>query len=138
MYFDPTDLSTFSFYSPSDPRVAYLTDLGLTIPPSVVKLAESTDSFYFSVSAENFDSASDVEIILTWSSGDGSDLLEALQGDPLLGQIPAIKNGAVVFMNESTPTEAALAASQTPTALSIPYSIDEYLKRIAEAVDKAS
>jgi iron complex transport system substrate-binding protein len=131
LYFDPSDLSTFSIYTPSDPRCAFLTDLGLTIPSSVTTLAETSDSFYLQLSAENFDKMSDVDIILTWASGDGAGMLETLQNDPLIGEIPAVKNGSIVLL-----AEGPIAASQTPSPLSIPWAIDEYVSLIAEAADK--
>ena len=59
-------------------------------------------------------------------------LLEALQADPLLGTIPAIANGAVALIEDGTP----LAASATPSALSIPATLDDYLRIIGEAADK--
>ena len=56
-------------------------------------------------------------------------LLEALKADPLMSQISAVKNDAVVLL-DSTST---LAAATTPSILSIPYSIDDYLSALSEA-----
>jgi iron complex transport system substrate-binding protein len=131
-YFAPTDFSTFSIYSPSDPRCAFLLDLGLTIPDSVLKLSESSESFYLTISAENADLVQDVDIIITWGSAGDDDLLSALRADTLLGLIPAVKQGSIVVLEESP-----LAASQTPSALSIPWTIDEYVSAIAAASEKA-
>jgi iron complex transport system substrate-binding protein len=131
IYFSPTDLSTFSIYSPSDPRCAYLLDLGLIIPDSILALAGASESFYLTLSAENADKVEDVDIILTWGSVGEAGLVEALQADPLLGSIPAIKRGSIVMLDESP-----LAAAQTPSALSIPWAIDEYLTAIAAAAEK--
>ncbi|MDR1131520.1 MAG: iron-siderophore ABC transporter substrate-binding protein [Oscillospiraceae bacterium] len=130
VYFDPTDLSTISIYTSGDPRAAFLEDLGLGVAPSVKKLAEGAETFYLQVSAENADKLTDIDILLTWASGDGSDLLAALQANPLIGSIPAVKNGAIVTFSESP-----LAAAQTPSALSIPYTIDEYVAVIAKAAE---
>ncbi|MDR1411003.1 MAG: iron-siderophore ABC transporter substrate-binding protein [Spirochaetaceae bacterium] len=126
-YFPPTDFSTFSFYAPSDPRCAFLLDLGMVIPNSILKLNEGNDSFYLEVSSENADLMSDVDIILTW--GDEG-LLEALQADPLLGSIPAVRRNSFVMLQENP-----IGASQTPSALSIPWSLDEYVSLIAKAAD---
>ena len=46
--------------------------------------------------------------------------------------VPAIQRGAVAVIEDGTP----LAASGTPSALSIPATIDEYLKIISEAAGK--
>ena len=129
-YFNPADLGKFYVYLPTDPRAAYLTDLGLTVPESVQKLTEESTSFAIELSAENVDLLKDVDIIIGY--GDAA-LLEALQADPLMGTLPAIQKGAVALIQDGTP----LAASGTPSALSIPATIDEYLKLIGEAADKA-
>lgn len=125
----PDDLSNFYLYLPTDPRSAYLSDLGLLIPQSVKKIAEGSDEFFASISRENADTLNDIDILITYGT---SDQLEVLQADPMLSQIPAIKNGAVVYM-EST---SALAAGGTPSILSIPYNIDTYLNLLSEAAKK--
>jgi iron complex transport system substrate-binding protein len=130
VYFDPSDLSAISIYTPGDPRVMWLTDLGLVLPESVVKLSEGAEGFYLTISAENADLLNDVDLMLTWVMGE-TDLLETLQADPLIGAIPAIRRGSIVMMKEGP-----LAASQTPSALSIPWAIDEYLALIADAAGK--
>lgn len=128
-YFTPTDLSKFYVYLPSDPRAAYLTDLGMKLPESVAKLAAESDSFALEVSAENVDILQDIDIIITY----GNDkLLGALQADALVGTIPAVKRGSVAVIADGTP----LAASGTPSALSIPAATDDYLRVIGEAADK--
>ena len=59
-------------------------------------------------------------------------LVEALQADPLMSQIPAVKNGAVVLIDQTT----ALAAATTPSILSIPYALEDYLNVLNEAANK--
>lgn len=128
-YFTPTDLSKFYIYLPTDPRAAYLYDLGMKVPDSVTKLAETSTSFALEISAENADLLKDIDIIIAY--GDDT-LLKAMQADKLVGTIPAVQRGSVVLIQDGTP----LAASGTPSALSIPATIDEYLKLIGEAADK--
>lgn len=128
-YFSPSDLGTFYVYLPTDPRAAYLNDLGMEVPASVAKMAEENDSFAVELSAENVDLLQDIDIIIAY--GDDT-LLKALQADSLVGTIPAVKNGSVALLTDGTP----LAASSTPSALSIPAYIDEYLGLIGEAADK--
>lgn len=128
-YFSPTDLGKFYVYLPTDPRAAYLTDLGLKFPQSVTKLSDSAKTFALQLSAENADVLKDVDIIVAYGN---KDLLSTIQADPLLGTIPAIQRGSVVMIEDGTP----LAASGTPSALSIPATIDQYLKIIGEAADK--
>lgn len=120
------DMSTFYAYLPSDPRASYLNDLGFTTPDSILSLASSTEDFSVTISRENAELLNDVDIMVVY--GDEG-LLEALKADPLMSQIPAVKNDAVVLI-DSTST---LAASITPSILSIPYAIDDYLSAISEA-----
>ncbi len=129
-YFNPADLGKFYVYLPTDPRAAYLTDLGMAFPESVNKLAAGSDSFAIELSAENVDLLQDIDVIVAYGS---DSLLPALQSDALLGTMPAIKKGSVALIEDGTP----LAASGTPSALSIPATIDEYLRIIGEAATKA-
>lgn len=124
-----SDLSTFYIYTTLDPRAAFLTDLGMPLPDSVAALDNGKD-FALTVSAENANQFSDVEIIITYGT---DELLTALQADPLLSEIPAVKNGAVVLLDSSDD----LAASSTPSILSIPYTIDRYLEVLNAAAEKA-
>jgi len=128
-YFSPTDLGKFYIYTSTDPRAAYLIDLGLVEADSVKKLAEGSNSFAIEISSENIDQLTDVDVIVAYGN---DQLLKQLQADTLLGTLPAIKNGAVALIEDGS----ALAASCTPSALSIPATIDEYLKIIGEAADK--
>lgn len=124
------DFSTFYIYLPTDPRVAYLEDLGLSLPESVSALDPGDGSFFVTVSRENADQLSDVQMMVLY--GGDEDLLAALQADELMSQIPAIANGAVVFVDGSSDLAAA---SVTPSILSIPYEIDEYLSLFAAAAE---
>lgn len=132
LYINPTDFGTVGVYTTGDARAAYLTDLGLTAPESVKKLSEGSTSFYEDVSAENADTFDDIDIIVTY--GDAG-LLSKLQKDPLLGAIPAIKRGSVVTIADGTPLAAAVSP---PSALSLTWSLDDYLALLAAAADKVS
>ncbi len=123
------DMSTFYAYLPSDPRAAYLNDLGLTTSESILSYATDSNEFSVTISRENADQLNDVDIMIVY--GD-DELLEAMQADSLMSQIPAVKNGAVVLIDSTT----ALAAATTPSILSIPYAIDDYLTLLSEAASK--
>lgn len=128
-YGSTADLSQIGYYTTIDQRTAFLTDLGLIIPESVRSASEAdSDAFFIQVSAENADRLSDVDIIIMY--GEDEDLA-TLQADPLLGTIPAIANGAVVFVGNG-----AFAASTNPGPLSIPWGISAYVDAIAEAAAK--
>jgi iron complex transport system substrate-binding protein len=130
-FVDPTKLGSFGYYAEGDARVRFLTDLGFTTPASITKLSASTSSFYDSVSAENADTFDDVDVIFTY--GDDK-LLPAMQADPLLGKVSAIKKGAVVVLGMSTPLAASVSP---PDALSTPWMLDRLMPLIEAAVAKA-
>ncbi|MFC4099058.1 iron-siderophore ABC transporter substrate-binding protein [Paenibacillus xanthanilyticus] len=127
--FSAKDLSQIHVYTPADPRGEFLIDLGMTYPESVTKAITDATSYSMKLSAENADILNDADILISY--GDDS-LYEAVKADPLLGKIPAIQRGSVIFIGNGTP----LAASGNPNPLSIRYTIDEYLGLIGAAIDK--
>lgn len=130
LWISANDLSTFYIYFTVDPRAAYLTDVGVAFPESLKELQTDVTSFAATVSSENIDVLNDLDIIVAY--GDEA-LLETLQADPLYGTVPAIQKGSVVFMDSSS----ALASATTPSALSIPAHVEEYVGLLAEAADKS-
>lgn len=128
-YISPSDLGKIYVYLPTDPRAAYLNDLGLETPEFAKELAKTSTDFSVTISAENIEKLKDVDVIVTY--GDEA-LLKQMQADSLLGTVPAIKNGSVALIENNS----ALAASCTPSALSIPATLDDYLKIIGNAADK--
>lgn len=123
--FNTTDLSKFYIYTPADPRGEMLTDLGMEYPEKIKEQVKDNSSFYLELSAENADVLDDTEMLVVY--GDDK-TLATLQKDPILGKVPAIKNGNVVVVEDNTP----LAASGTPSPLSIQYTIDEYVTKISD------
>ena len=87
-----------------------------------------TDDFNITVSRENADQLDDIQLMVVY--GD-EDLLKSLQEDKLMSQIPAIKNGAVALVDSTS----ALAGASTPSILSIPYEIDEYLQLLSDVAE---
>ena len=123
-YTNAADLSTISIYGQGDSRTAFLADLGFELPD----LAGDVETFYADISAENADQIADVDVIVTY--GDGDDTLKALQADPLWSTLDAVKNGAVVSVGSGD----ALSGAVTPTALSIPWMLDDYVGLLSDAV----
>ncbi|MFB2554248.1 iron-siderophore ABC transporter substrate-binding protein [Herbiconiux liangxiaofengii] len=127
---DTADLSEVSFYTTHDTRAMFFDDLGLSTPESIATASATTDLFALSQSAEQADAFGDVDIIVTYG---GDELLTALEGDPLLSQMPAVANKAVVALPGTSP----LGTAANPTPLSISWVLDDYLALLAEAADKA-
>lgn len=129
----PSDLSSIGYYTPGDPRTGFLPDLGMSVPGSVQAAAEADpETFFVQVSAENADALSDVEVMVMY--GEEATDLPVLQADPLLGTIPAVRNGAIAWVGNGT----ALAASTNPGPLSIPWGITTYVELLAAAADKVA
>jgi iron complex transport system substrate-binding protein len=121
------DFSKLGYYSSTDARAMYLDDLGLKTPASIDQLTAAGSSFFGDVSAENVDVFDDVDIIFGY--GDASTLSQ-LQADPLLGKIPAIVRGSVVFVKAASPLAAAVSP---PDALSLPWSLTDYVAQLGAA-----
>lgn len=127
--FSAKDMSKLHIYTPVDPRGAFLIELGMEYPESITSQITDPTNYSLSLSAENADILNDADIIIGY--GDES-LYEAVKADPLLGKIPAIQRGSVVFIGDNS----SLAASGNPNPLSISYTIDEYLELIGGAINK--
>ncbi len=130
-YFNPADLGKFYIYLPTDPRAAFLQDLGFTVPEKVTELAKTSTSFAIEISAENADLLEDIDVLVAY--GDAS-LLTLLQKDALLGQVKGIKRGSVALIADNTP----LAAAGTPNPLSIRATLSEYLEILGAAAELAN
>ena len=128
-YIDSSDLSQVGFYTTHDTRPGFLADNGLPMPTIVEEESEGTDEFYVSVSSEEADRFDDVDVFVTYGDPDG-ELIAQMQADPLLSQIPAIANGSIVILQDSTP----LAASANPSPLSIMWGVDEYFGLLASTL----
>ncbi|WP_101847667.1 iron-siderophore ABC transporter substrate-binding protein [Zhihengliuella sp. ISTPL4] len=127
-FFDPSDLSVITYYTAADTRPGYLHDLGLPFP-AIVEENKDSEQFYLEVSAEEAQKFDDVDVLVTY--GDDS-TLAMLQADPLLSKIPAIAEGRVAILPDATP----IAASANPSALSIPWGLEEYLAILAGPLAK--
>lgn len=123
------DLSEVSFYTTHDTRPKFFEDLGMEAPDSIKEFSADNDSFSGSISTEQADVFSDVDIIVTY--GD-RELLDAMKDHPVLGQIPAIANDAVVLLQDDELGTAAM-----PTPLGVPYILDEYVEVLSEAAVKS-
>ena len=131
-WIDPKDFSQVGFYTSHDPRAGFLAGVGMKTPAVVMDRSAASKSFFESISAEQVDLLSDVDIVVTYDDAAGT-TTAAAKADPLLGKIPAIANGAVVQLQDGTP----LAASANPSPLSVGWGIDKYFALLAQAATKA-
>jgi iron complex transport system substrate-binding protein len=99
-----------SVYTPADPRVAILTELGLQIAPSVSDLDTSNGGFFFDLSYEKLDQlTADVVIVYGATAAD----VEASLAKPALQAIPAVAAGKVVKVVDPV----TVSSVSPPTAL---------------------
>lgn len=132
VFFDVNDLSSIGFYSIVDPRTLFLSEqAGFAVPEFIT--AAGSEEFYHTISSEAVDELGDLDVIVTYGTGEE---LAALQADPLLSRIPAVANGAIVFLDETT--DPVLSASANPSPLGIPFLVENYLPLLDEAAAKAS
>lgn len=129
-YIDPADFSQVGFYTTLDTRPGFLASLDVPVPTVVTEESEGNELFYTTVSAEEADRFDDVDVFVTYGEADGA-IIDQLQADPLLSQIPAIAAGQIAILENATP----LAASANPSPLSISWGIDEYFALLAGALD---
>ncbi len=125
-YLDPSDLSQVGFYTSHDTRPGFLESIGLPAPTIVADESAGTDEFYVTVSSEAADRFADVDVFVTYGEADGS-IIQQLQADPLLSKIPAIAEGRIAILENSTP----LAASANPSPLSIGWGVSDYFGVLA-------
>ncbi len=114
-------------YKETDPRVAFLTDLGLTVPPVVKELPAQGEGFYGSVSYENADTLVS-DVLLIYSVSDES--LRSTLERPSIKSLPQIKHGG----QASIVGEPLVAAGSPPTALSLTWALDDYLTSLSAAL----
>jgi iron complex transport system substrate-binding protein len=125
-YLDPSDFSQVGFYTSHDTRPGFLESIGLPAPTIVAEESANTDEFYVTVSSEAADRFADVDVFVTYGEADGT-IIQQLQADPLLSKIPAIAEGRIAVLENSTP----LAASANPSPLSIGWGISDYFGVLA-------
>jgi iron complex transport system substrate-binding protein len=125
---DPADLSEVSFYTPNDTRAAFFDDLGLTTPASVEEATGDSGEYSGTLSAEQADALADVDIIVTYSD---AETIAAIKANPLLSQVPAIANDAIVMLGSDP-----LGTAANPTPLSISFVLEDYVDMLSAAADK--
>lgn len=121
---------TFYVYKGADPRVDFLTALGLSVAPSVDALANGDQTFFYTLSHEQLDKL-DSDIIISYSDTQAD--ADAFLASPTNQAIPAVKRGAVAAV---VGTEY-IAAVSPPTALSLTWGFDQLLSALSAAAQKS-
>jgi iron complex transport system substrate-binding protein len=116
----------FYVYKPEDPRAEFAVDLGLVSAPSVDELATDEATFYYTLSPERLDELTSDILVSYADTPDASATFLASDPAQLMDQV---REGRVA---EVVGTEL-IAAVSPPTALSVPWGLDEFVASLSEA-----
>src|SRR5699024_10402805 len=106
-------------------------EFGMVDAPKVIELTEANPgAFSANLSAEQADTL-DAEVLFTYLEEEGQ--IAELVNHPLIGQTPALASGAYVATTDMELT----TAMTSPTPLSIPVVLEEFLPLAGEAAEKA-
>ncbi|TDK25369.1 iron-siderophore ABC transporter substrate-binding protein [Arthrobacter crusticola] len=127
---DPAGAEPVSLYTASDNRPRFLSSLGMKEAEVISSAAEGSDEFFIPWSAERANEL-ESDVFVTWVPDEATK--DAIATDPLLGQIPAVRSGALVADSDNTLTLSISAASP----LSLPWAVEKFLPLLGDAVDNA-
>ncbi|WP_159619660.1 iron-siderophore ABC transporter substrate-binding protein [Arthrobacter zhaoguopingii] len=127
---DPAGAEPVSLYTANDNRPRFLSSLGMKQAEVISSAAEGSDEFFIPWSAERANEL-ESDVFVTWVPDEATK--DAVATDPLLGQIPAVKSGALVADSDNTLTLSISAASP----LSLPWALEKFLPLLGDAVDNA-
>lgn len=117
---------TVYVYADEDPRVAFMLDLGFENAPAVDSLDTDESPFYFTLSPERLDEL-ESDVLVTY--GTTQEELQAFLDAPYAQVMPQIGSGAVAHLVGTQ----LIAAVSPPTALSLPWGLDEVVDQLAVA-----
>jgi iron complex transport system substrate-binding protein len=126
--FDPT---TNYVYTVDDPRVEFLTDLGFENAPSVTDLYNGDISFYYTLSSEQLDQLTS-DVLLVYH--DSEEAQAGFADRPGIDTMEQVQQDRVA---EVTGQDVVSSVSP-PTALSLTYSLDDYVAALSEAASNVS
>ena len=115
------DPSAFYVYTPADPRVQFLEDLGFTTAPSVKALDTGEASFYYTLSTEKVDQLTS-DVLLSYTSDEKR--VQEIAADPAFQGMQQIQDGTVA----SVVGESYVSAVSPPTALSLTWGLDAFIE----------
>lgn len=118
---------TYYAYHSQDPRNRLLTSLGFVIPAEVDEMAE--DTFGASISRERLDIV-DVDALVWITFSDEEN--ETIKNDALYKNLTARQEERDIFISETDPVYDALNFN---TVLSLPFTLEHLVPRLAAAVD---
>jgi iron complex transport system substrate-binding protein len=128
---EPDSGAGINIYTPNDNRPRFLTEIGMKLAPVIEDKTKGGEEFFIEWSPERASElASDV--FVTWVPD--AKTKTAITKDPLIGQIPAVKSGALVADSDNTLTLSISASNP----LSLPWALDKFLPQLGAAADTDS
>lgn len=121
----------FYVYEPVDPRVEFLTDLGLVVAPSVSELSPGDGSFFYQLSYEELDKLTS-DILVAYF--DDAAAAVAFPSQPYVEVLPQAKDEGIA----SVVGAQLVSAVSPPTPLSLAWGLDEYVALLSAAAENAS
>lgn len=118
---------TFFVYTGQDPRVEFSHDLGFAPAPALDDLNTGESPFYSTIAAEELDSVESDVLVLYADTQEAMDAFLASDEGQLLPQNDAGTVAQIVGVEN-------VAAVSPPTALSLPWGIDNYVEAVSAAV----
>lgn len=125
---EPASADGVNVYTANDNRPRFLSEIGMKLASVVEDNSKGSKEFFIPWSAEKANEL-ESDIFVTWVPDAAT--TDSIKSDPLLGQIPAIKTGALVADSDNTLTLSISASSP----LSLPWSLDTFLPQLATAAD---
>jgi len=131
VYVSALEADKLNIFRSSDPRVDLLTQLGMEVSANVADLDAdpSAGSYFYQLSYENLGQI-DADLIVGYFDSQAS--VDTFLADPLVAAMPAIQEGRFA----PVVGESFVMASSAPTALSIPWMLDQYVPQLAAAAEK--
>nr|WP_246306580.1 iron-siderophore ABC transporter substrate-binding protein [Herbiconiux flava] len=117
---------TFYVYKKEDPRVEFMLDLGFESAPAVDELANGDSTFFYTLSYEQLDQLQ-ADVVLSYSDTQAE--ADAFLTAPQTSVIPAVQAGNVAQLVGTQ----YIAAVSPPTALSLPWGLDQLVDALAAA-----
>ena len=120
----------FYVYEEADPRVEFLTDLGMEVAPSVSELSTGESTFFYTLSPELVGGLTS-DVLLSYA--DTPEAAEEFLAKPYAATLLQVQAGAVA----SIEGQALVSSFSPPTARSLTYGLDTYVEELSEAVANA-
>lgn len=120
----------FYVYEAVDPRVQFLTDLGMEVAPSVEELSTGESTFFYTLSPELVGRLGS-DVLLSYA--ETPEQAQAFLDKPYATTLPQVRSDAVA----SVVGADVVASVSPPTALSLSWALDTYVDELSRAAQNA-